>query len=131
VNPPTRKFIYQWDKTLRETGSLVSRAGKHHKQHVTEVIVDRVRESFCKKSIRRASRELGVPRSTVNKILHKRLRLHGYILPLHYIKPADHCKRTDFAVEMLSRIEENESYLDFVLLSDESTYHVCGESQPA
>jgi hypothetical protein len=48
VDPPTRKSIYQWDKTLRETGSLVSHAGKHHKQHVTEVTVDRARESFCR-----------------------------------------------------------------------------------
>jgi chorismate-pyruvate lyase len=36
VDPPTRKYIYEWDKTLRETGSLVSHAGK---QHVTEVTV--------------------------------------------------------------------------------------------
>jgi hypothetical protein len=111
-------------------GSFVSHAGKQHKQHVTEVTVDRVRESFSRsprKSIIRASRELGVPLSTVHKIVHKRLRLHAYKLQLlHHIKPADHRKRTDFAVEMLSRIEENESCLDLVLFSDESTFHVCG-----
>jgi hypothetical protein len=28
---------------------------------------------------------------------------------------------------MLGRIEENESYLDLVLFSDESTFHVCGK----
>ena len=93
--------------------------------------MDPVRESFSRsprKSIRRASRELGVPCSTVQKILHKHLRLHAYKLQLlHHIKPADHRKRTDFAVEMLSRIEENESYLDLVLFSDESTFHVCGK----
>jgi hypothetical protein len=64
VDPPTRKSIYDWDKTLREMGSLVSHAGKHHKQHVTEVTVDRVRELFSRsprKSIRRASRELRSP----------------------------------------------------------------------
>src|SRR5215469_8710531 len=75
VDPPTRKSIYEWDKTLRETGSLVSHAGKHHKHHVPEVNVDRVRVSFSRsprKSIGRASRELGVPRSTLHKILHKR-----------------------------------------------------------
>jgi hypothetical protein len=131
VDPPTCKSIYQWDKTLREMGSLVSHAGKHHKQHVTEVTVDRVCETFCRsprKSIRRASRELGVSHSTVHKILHKHLRLHAYKLQLlHHIKPADHHKRTDFAVEMLSHIEENKSYLDLVLFSDESIFHVCGK----
>ena len=46
---------------------------------------------------------------------------------MHHIKPDDHRKRTDFAVEMLSRIEENDNYLDLVLFSDESTSHVCGK----
>ena len=62
VDPPTRKSIYEWDKTLREMGSLISQAGKHPKQHVTEETVDRVRESFSRsphKSIRQGSRELG------------------------------------------------------------------------
>jgi hypothetical protein len=131
VDPPTRKSIYEWDKSLRETGSLVSHAGKHNKHHVTEVTVDRVRESFSSsppKSIRRASRELGVPSSTFYKTLHKCLRLRAYKLQLlHHIKQADHRKRTDLAVEMLSRIEENESYVDLVLFSDESSFHACGK----
>jgi DNA-binding transcriptional regulator YiaG len=123
VAPPTRKSIYEWEKTLRDTGSLISHAGKHPKQHVTEETVDRVRESFSR-SPRKSSRELGVPRSTVHNIVNKRLRLHAYKLKLlHHIKPDDHRKGTGFAVEMLSRIEEN--YLDLVLFSDESTFHMC------
>jgi hypothetical protein len=48
VDPPTRKSIYEWDKTLRETGSSISHAGKHPKQHVAEETVDLVRESFSR-----------------------------------------------------------------------------------
>ena len=48
VDPPTCRSIYEWDKTLRETGSLISQAGKHPKQHVTEETLDRVRESFSR-----------------------------------------------------------------------------------
>jgi len=74
-----------------------------------EEIVDNVREPLSRspcKSIRQDSRELGVPRSTVHDIVHKHLRLRAYKLQLvHHIKPHDHRKRTDFAVEMLSRIE--------------------------
>jgi len=87
--------------------------------------VDRVCESFSRssrKSIRQASRELGVPRSTVHDIVHKRLHLRAYKLQLLH-----HPKRTDFAVEMLSCIEENDNYLDLVLFSDESTFDVCGK----
>jgi len=131
VDPPTCKSIYEWDKTLRETGSLISHTGKHPKQHVTEETVDRVRESFSRspcKSNRQASTELGVPDSTVHNIVHKHLHLRAYNRQLlHYIKPDDLRKRTDFAVEMLSRPEENDNYLDLVLFSDESTFHVCGK----
>ena len=36
VDPATCKSMYEWDKTLRETESLISHTGKHPKQHVTE-----------------------------------------------------------------------------------------------
>jgi hypothetical protein len=75
-----------------------------------EETVDRVRESFSRspcKSIRQASRELGIPHSTVHDIVHKCLHLHAYKLQLlHHIKPDDHRKRTYFAVEMLSCIQQ-------------------------
>jgi len=112
-------------------GSLISHAGKHPKQHVTEQTVDCVRESFSRsprKSIRQVSRELGVPHLVVHDIVHKCLHLRAYKLQLlHHIKPDDHRKRTDFAVEMLSHIQENGNYLDLVLFSDELTFHVCGK----
>ena len=96
-----------------------------------EETVDRVHESFSRsprKSIRQASRELRVPHSTVHNIVHKRLCLRAYKLQLlHHIKPDDHRKRTDFAVEILSLIEENDNYLNLMLFSDESTFHVCGK----
>jgi transposase len=85
VDPPTHKSIYEWDKTLRETGSLISHTGKHPKQHVMEETVNCVRESFSRsscKSIRQASRELGVPHSTVHD---KRLRLCAYKHPKQHM----------------------------------------------
>jgi len=48
VDSPTCKSIYEWDKTLREAGSLISHAGKHPKQRVTEGTVDHVHESFSR-----------------------------------------------------------------------------------
>ena len=97
VDPPTRKSIYEWDKTLQDMGSLILHAGKRPKQHVMEETVDHVHESFSRspcKSIRQTSRELGVPHLTVHSIVHKHLRWHAYKL-LQHIKPDDHRKRTD------------------------------------
>ena len=81
-----------------------------------------------RKSIRQARRELGVPRSTVYNTVHKRLRLRAYKLQLlHHIKPEDHRKRYEFAAEMLNRIDKNDDYLNAILFTDESTFHVCGK----
>jgi hypothetical protein len=33
----------------------------------------------------------------------------------------------EFAIEMLSHIDENSSYMDTVCISDEATFHLCGK----
>ncbi|KAJ4438291.1 hypothetical protein ANN_14230, partial [Periplaneta americana] len=40
VNPAIPKSIYDWDRTLRDNGSLISKTGKHSKKHVAEMTVD-------------------------------------------------------------------------------------------
>ncbi|PRD31362.1 UNVERIFIED_CONTAM: hypothetical protein NCL1_23717 [Trichonephila clavipes] len=58
VDPPTSKPIHQWERTLKETGTLVSQTGKY--DFVIEDTVDRVRNSFCRspdKSIKQASND--------------------------------------------------------------------------
>ncbi|PSN41739.1 hypothetical protein C0J52_16924 [Blattella germanica] len=34
VDPPSRKSIYEWDRTLRDRGSLISKTGKHPKKNL-------------------------------------------------------------------------------------------------
>ncbi|GFX69326.1 uncharacterized protein TNCV_3565021 [Trichonephila clavipes] len=43
VHPPTSKSIHQWERPLKETGTLVSQTGKYPSVFVTEATVDRVR----------------------------------------------------------------------------------------
>lgn len=97
---------------------------------MSQVNVDRIRASCLrspKKSLTRRSLLLGLPRSTVHKVVHKRLRLTAYkIQLLHHIKPADKIKRFDFAVSMLDKIEENNNFLKTVIFTDEATFHVNG-----
>ena len=127
MDPPGHKAILKWDRTLRETGSLLPQTGKHAKRTVSEDTVERVRTAFARspqKSIRRASIELQIPKSTIHKVMHKRLHLYAYKIQLrHQIKPNDRPLRANFASEMLLRIENDNSYLDNIVFSDEATFH--------
>ncbi|KAJ4436638.1 hypothetical protein ANN_16769 [Periplaneta americana] len=79
------------------------------------------------KSVRRASRELAIPKSTIHDVLHKRLRLHAYKIQLvQKLKPNDLPARYDFASDMPLKIDIENGYLQKVVFSDESTFHVCG-----
>ncbi|PSN45712.1 hypothetical protein C0J52_19129 [Blattella germanica] len=123
VDPPSRKSISEWDRTLRDRGSLISKTGKHPKKNLTEMAVDQVRESFTRsprRSIRQASRELQIPRSTVHKILRKRLHLRAYKLQLlHQLKPDDCRKRASFCNGMIQRIDENPRYNSYRVVEHE------------
>ena len=93
--------------------------------------VERVRESFQQSprtSIWRTSRQLGLPTTTVLRILHKRLKIYSYkVQILQELKPIDGPKRNMFALEMLNRIEDGEDYLKKVMLTDEACFHVSGK----
>ena len=80
-DPPRTNSIAKWFKNFMETGSILDRK----RLGIDEETVDAVRVAFHRsprKSIRVASNELAIPRSTVQKALHKRLRLHAYKLQL-------------------------------------------------
>ena len=87
---------------------------------LNEEAIEPVRTTFARsprKSIRKASNELQIPRSTIHKIIQ--LRRH--------IKPNDRPLRAHFAAEMLLRIENDSSYLNNIVFSDEATCHSCGK----
>ena len=97
---------------------------------MSEENVQRVRDSFLrspKKSVRKASRALGMPVMTVWEILRKRLHMHPYRLQLlQAVKPTDYAVSSNFALEMLQQLE-NDDFLDCVVFSDESTFHLNGK----
>ena len=75
--------------------------------------------------IRQAARELGMKRSTVYKVLHRRLRLYAYKVQIvQEIKPEDAPKREAFANAMFDRIAKYETFLSRVLFTDEVSFHV-------
>ena len=116
--------------SIMETGSILDRK-RSGRPSIDEETVDAVRAAFHhtpKKSIRVASNELVIPRSTVHKALHKQLRLHAYKLQIvQALKPDDHPRRAAFAKGILQRIDDDNDYLNSVVFSDEATFHVSGK----
>jgi hypothetical protein len=114
---------------IQETASVLHKigAGWPSVEADTVQMVHEVFQSSPPKSIRRASRELQVSRSTVQKILHRRLKLHAYKIQIVQELEADDGRhRKQFAVGMLTSINHDNGFLDRVIFSDESTFHVCG-----
>ena len=129
-DPPDVQTIKAWYDKFLATGSVNRQPGSGRKR-TSDERVETIRDAFERspsKSIRRASRQLNIPRSTVHKVLHKRLRLHAYkVQILQALQPNDFKLRHEFAIEMLDRIEQNPNYLANVVFSDEATFHTCGK----
>lgn len=127
--PPHRNNINRWDKQLKETGSLLDQK-RSGRPSVSDESVDAIRDTYLrspKKSVRACARELQLKKTTVHKVLKKRLRFTGYRLQLlHAIKETDKPKRFEFASDMLNEIENDQQFLKRIVFSDEATFHVCG-----
>ena len=69
---------------------------------ISEEEIESVRVAYTRsprKSIRRASTQLQIPRSTIHKVLHRNLRLYAYkVQLLQALKPEDKPRRKEFAV---------------------------------
>jgi len=86
IQPPTRKRICRWSHQFEKIGCLCK--GKSSaRPHVSEEKVRRIQESFehspCK-STRRVSRELGIPQSTVWRVLRHRLLFNWIRITLFF-----------------------------------------------
>jgi hypothetical protein len=91
----------RWDKSLKETGCVLQQYGAP-RHAFSEDNVERTRESL--------------PHSTVHDVLRKRLKLLACKLQLvQKITREDHDSRKQFALEILSCIEEEETCLNKVV----------------
>ena len=133
-DPLDTNSIKRWFKNFMETGSILDRK-RSGRPSIDEETVDSVRVAFHRsprKSIRGASNELAIPRSTVHKVLHKQLRLHAYKLQIaQALKPDDHPRRAAFAEEILKRIDDDNDYLNSVVFFRRSNFSCIRESQQA
>jgi len=73
IQPPMRKSICRWNHQFEQIGCLCKDKSSG-RPRVSEENVRRIEESFelsLRKSTRRASRELGIPQSTVWHVLRR------------------------------------------------------------
>ena len=128
--PPSRPSLKAWYDKFMETGSVgdKQRCGR---PKTADETVERIQEAYAHsptKSIRMASRQLQVPRSTVHRILHKQLGMRAYkVQLLQKLEPNDKPRRKDFAFDMLTRMAEDGNFLERICFSDEAIFHVSGK----
>lgn len=126
---PDYKAIIRWFNQFKETGT-VEKKSRPGRPPTSEENIERIRQSCLrspKKSIARRSVELQIPKTTIQNVLHKRLRLHAYKIQIRQqIKPTDRPMRAEFASFMLNGIDDNPNFLQRVLFTDEATFHING-----
>ena len=96
--PPARPTIRAWHKKFMETGSVLQRKIAGRPQISEEI--ESVRVAYTRslrKSIRGASTQLQILRSTIHKVLQRNLRLHAYkVQLLQALKSEDKPRRKNF-----------------------------------
>ncbi|KAJ9600337.1 hypothetical protein L9F63_009365 [Diploptera punctata] len=126
---PTARSIKKWRDTLLATGSVLKKHGGGRR--ASDEMVANVQAAFersPRKSLRRASRELQIPKSTLQRIVHKRLKLHAYKVQLvQRLEPNDIPKRAEFANTMLDRLGADPDFMTKIFFSDEATFHLSGK----
>jgi len=112
-----------------ESGN-VDHTGGNGRPSTSVETIEQVRQLFqddSSLSIRAASAQLGIPRSTVHRILHKCLFLFPYKLQnLQDISEADKEKRLEFAHHCSSHSEGYSEYLSRIVFSDECMFRING-----
>ena len=111
--PPARSTIRAWHEKFMETGSMLQRKGASRPQ-ISEEEIESVQVAYTRssrKSIRRASTQLQIPRSTILKVLHRNLRLYAYKEHLlQALKPEDKPQQKEFAVTMPDRLDLDQGF---------------------
>ncbi|GBO00360.1 hypothetical protein AVEN_71761-1 [Araneus ventricosus] len=86
---PEDKAMNRWMKKFEKTGN-VAKGASSGRPRTSEENVELMRQSCVrspKRSIARRSLALGIPKTTIQNVLHKRLLLHAYKIQLrHEIK---------------------------------------------
>jgi hypothetical protein len=119
-----RRIVDRFDKT-----GDVSKGKSSERPQVGEDIVEDLKqrmEQNPRTSLPRLSAQSGVPLSTCQKIMKKRINLHPYKVSLvQELKPADYPRRVAYCNWFLNHMNDNRT-LDLSFFSDEAWFHLSG-----
>ncbi|PNF19921.1 hypothetical protein B7P43_G11719 [Cryptotermes secundus] len=118
--------IRRWYRQFVVSGCLCK--GKSSgRPRVPRADVERVRETYQrspKKSLRRESRELQMPTTTLWSVLRKRILMKPYKLQLlQALKPQDKVARTHFAEDIQEKMEDD-GFVERLVSIDDATFHL-------
>ena len=123
--PPTDKTILAWYKQFTESGCLCKQKSSGPPLTAED---ERVQASFLhspKKSTRTAAKELSMSKTTVWRVLHKRLVFKPYRIQMaQQFSDEDHRRRLDFSLQLQDWISSDDLFLEKVQFNDEATFHV-------
>lgn len=114
---------------FKSTGSVhdASRSGRPCTTADTEEVILAKVAASPRKSTRRTSMELGIPRTTLRRVLKKH-RWHPYKLQLlHHMTEDDPDRRMEMCDWFLRKLDDNAQFLSTVMFSDEANFYVNGE----
>ena len=134
--PISLSGILKLVKRFEETGCLEDRprSGRPSLGEERVTAVQRVMEDMAagsskgSSSAREAGKILGMPESSIRRILHGILQMYPYKLQLlHDIMPADIAARESFAKWALTKLEHEPQWLFNVLWTDEAHFALHGD----
>lgn len=129
-NPaPSANSLRQWRREFQERGTVGHRPRSGRPQ-INDADVARIERAFQEqptKSLRVASAELGIPFSTIRKVLHEKLKMFPYKISfLQQLLPEDCLIRLNYAHHIRRELRNDSGYLDRVVFSDECVFHTNG-----
>jgi hypothetical protein len=99
-DPRSDNAVRRWLKQFQETGSVLHRTGAG-RPSTLQKDVERIKEAFSRspqKSTRLGFLLLGIPQTTVWRVVHNRLHLHAYKVQIvQALKAGDKPRRFQFA----------------------------------
>jgi len=129
-DPFSRQALDKIISRFRATGSVADLSGRGRKSIFDEKIMEinsSVELSAGRTSIRSISHATDIPKSVVQRVLAKQLKLKPYKFEKVQVLTDEHKgKRRDFCLSMLQKINSCDVYLPNVLFSDEATFSLSG-----